>query len=66
MCLTESTGTRFLHDVVRVVWVVRTVLCMVMVAESTHFNRLTNLFRYRREPLTFVRSGNSVVFSCTC
>ena len=36
-----------------------TVLCMVIVAESTHFDRLANLFRYRREPLTFVRSGNS-------
>ena len=49
--LTESTGTRFLHDVVRVL-VVLTVLCMVMVAESTHFDRLTNLVhvRYRREP----------------
>ena len=29
--------------------VVRTVLCMVMVAESAHFDRLTNLVRYRRE-----------------
>ena len=34
---------------------------MVMVAESTHFDGLTNHVRYRREPLTFVRSGNTVV-----
>ena len=31
------------------------------IAESTHFDRLTNLVHYRREPETFVRSGNTVV-----
>ena len=44
------------------VLVVRAVLCVVMVAESTHFDRLTNLVRYyRRESLTFVRSGGTSV-----
>ena len=46
-----ALGTRFLHDVVRAYWycmVVRTVLRMMMVAEPTHFDRLTNLDRGNR------------------
>ena len=39
----------------------RTVLCIVVVAESTNFDRLTNLFRNRREPLKFVRNEKTVV-----
>ena len=33
---------------------------MVMVAESTHFDRLMNLICYIREPLMFVRSTSVV------
>ena len=37
--------------------VVRTVLCLLMVAESTHFDRLTKFaIEVEREALTFIRS----------